>query len=196
MKYVVIALFAVFALNANSADKFQSPAKQPVLSDYQVGEKWVWQFKGVTVQGVVRAEGRDVRQVIDDNGVLSVKSQYGTIPVSDIVKPETSQTPRFKWPLEVGKKWTYESHWKSDDGTTGKTVQSVEVLSYKEETVSAGKFMAYTISYQGNVSNSRGYNAETEEIYLYSPKVKNFIKLTQKQDDYHYVEELVEYSKP
>jgi hypothetical protein len=26
-----------------------------------------------------------------------------TIPVSDIVKPEESETPRYKWPLEVGK---------------------------------------------------------------------------------------------
>lgn len=39
-------------------------------------------------------------------------------------------------------------------------------------------------------------NADSEEIYVYSPEVKNFIKLTQIQDDYRYVEELVEYTKP
>lgn len=196
MKSITFALFVLFTLNANSANKPHSPTEQPHASDYQVGEKWVWEFKGVTEQGEVRSEGRDVRQVIEENGALSVKSQYGTIAVSELVKPDTSETPRFKWPLQVGKTWTYESHWKSDDGTTGKTVQNVQVLAYKEEKVGAGKFMAYTISYKGKVSNSRGYNADTEEIYVYAPEVKNFIKLTQKQDDYHYVEELVEYSKP
>lgn len=196
VKYTIFTLFVLFTVSANSANIGQVFTAQPQIADYQVGERWVWQFKGVTDQGVVRAEGHDVRQVIEDNGVLSVKSQYGAIPVADIVKPETSETPRFKWPLVVGKTWIYENHWMSDDGTTGKTVQNVKILHYKEEAVSAGKFMAYTISYKGKISNSRGYNADSEEIYVYSPEVKNFIKLTQIQDDYRYVEELVEYTKP
>ncbi|UAB82557.1 beta-lactamase family protein [Marixanthomonas sp. SCSIO 43207] len=54
--------------------------------------------------------------------------------------------------------------------------------------------MAYTIHYHGNITNSRGYNAVVDEVWLYAPKVKNFIKLTQKQDDFVYNEELVEYS--
>ena len=196
MKYTIFTLFVLFTVSANSANKGQILTAQPQLADYQVGERWMWKFKGVTDQGVVRSEGHDVRKVIKDNGVLSVKSQYGVIPVSDIVKPETSETPRFKWPLVVGKTWTYENHWKSDDGTTGKTVQTAKILHYKEETVGAGKFMAYTIYYKGKISNSRGYNADSEEIYVYSPEVKNFIKLTQLQGDYRYVEELVEYTKP
>ena len=36
-----------------------------------------------------------------------------TIPVSDFVSPEVSETPRYKWPLEVGKKWKYEKSWTS-----------------------------------------------------------------------------------
>ncbi|MGQ8364437.1 hypothetical protein [Glaciecola sp. 1036] len=196
MKYLIVAVLALFTLSANSANTDQPSIEQPKLSDYRVGEKWIWEFKGVTTQGEVRSEGRDAREVVEDNGVLSIKTQHGLIPVSNIVKPITSDTPRFKWPLEVGKKWVYESHWESEDGTTGKTVQNVEVLSYKEETVGAGKFMAFTIAYKGTVSNSRGYIADSEEVYVYSPEVKNFIKLTQTQDDFHYVEELVEYSKP
>ena len=56
--------------------------------------------------------------------------------------------------------------------------------------------MAYTIRYVGLTTNSRGYSANEEEIWLYAPAVKNFIKLTQSQGDFLYVEELVEYSKP
>ena len=56
--------------------------------------------------------------------------------------------------------------------------------------------MAYTIQYKGRITNSRGYDAASDEIWLYAPAVKNFIKLTQKQDDFLYVEELSDYSKP
>jgi hypothetical protein len=49
--------------------------------------------------------------------------------------------------------------------------------------------------YKGKITNSRGYNADVEEVFLYAPEIKNLIKLTQSQSDYHYVEELIEYSK-
>ena len=72
----------------------------------------------------------------------------------------------------------------------------VEVLSYQEETVEAGTFLAYKIQFKGKITNSRGYSANADEVWLYAPEVKNFIKLTQIQDDFRYEEELIEYSKP
>ncbi|WP_252735651.1 MULTISPECIES: hypothetical protein [Zobellia] len=56
------------------------------------------------------------------------------------------------------------------------TIQNIsfitgEVLSYEEETVEAGTFMAYTIQYTGRTSNSRGYNADEKEVWLYAPAV-------------------------
>ena len=168
--------------------------KQPTISDYKVGEKWVWKYKGVTTKGEVRSEGRDKREIIEVNGELLITIGKDTTPVSEIVKPEVSNTPKYDWPLKVGKKWVYEENWTSQDGTTGKQQLNAEILSYKEEKVEAGTFMAYTIHYNGKITNSRGYNAVVDEVWLYAPKVKNFIKLTQKQDDFVYNEELVEYS--
>ncbi len=168
--------------------------KQPSISDYKVGEKWVWKYKGVTTKGEVRSEGRDKREIIEVNGELLMTIGKDTIPVTEIVKPEVSNTPKYDWPLKVGKKWVYEENWTSQDGTTGKQQLNAEILSYKEEKVEAGTFMAYTIHYNGKITNSRGYNAVVDEVWLYAPKVKNFIKLTQKQDDFVYNEELVEYS--
>lgn len=168
---------------------------QPVLSDYNLGEKWVWKYKGVTDEGEVRSDGTDTRTIVNFNGELGMTIDKDTVLVSDIVKPEDSETPRYKWPLEVGKTWTYEKDWTSQDGTTGKQSQDVEVLSFKEETVGAGTFMAYTITYKGTISNSRGYSAKTDEVWLYAPKIKNFIKMTQVQDGFSYTEELIEYSK-
>ena len=69
------------------------------------------------------------------------------------------------------------------------------LLSFKKEIVGAGTFMAYTIEYKGTVSNSRGYSAKTDEVWLYAPEIKNFIKMTQVQDGFSYTEELIEYSK-
>jgi hypothetical protein len=144
----------------------------------------------------VRSDGIDTREIVTFKGDLGITIGKDTIPVTEIVKPEESATPKYDWPLEVGKKWKYQNNWTSQDGTTGSQSQNAEVLSYQEETVEAGTFMAYTIKYTGKTTNSRGYSANETEVWLYAPTVKNFIKLTQNQGEFRYVEELIEYSKP
>ena len=168
---------------------------QPKLADYKKGETWVWKYKGVTTEGEIRADGQDSKKIISQNGELFMQTAAKAIPLAVIVQPVQSKTPRYHWPLQLGKKWTFEEHWTSDDGTTGATIQDAEVLSFKEETVQAGTFMAYTIRYKGKITNSRGYHADVEDIHLYAPELKTFIKLTQSQTDYLYIEELIEYSK-
>ncbi len=168
---------------------------QPTLADYNEGEKWVWQYKGVTGSGEVRAHGTDTKKIISNNGELFMVTASRTLPLSELVKPDNGQGARYNWPLQVGKTWTYEDHWESEDGTRGATIQDAEVLSFKPETVAAGTFMAYTIQYKGVMTNTRGYSASTEDIHVYAPALKTFIKLTQIQDDYLYVEELVEYAQ-
>ena len=196
MKFrIIISLTLIIFVGCNSP-KNPVISQQPTLADYQAGEKWVWKYKGVTKEGEVRSDGEDTREIVNIDGVLGMTIENDTIPVTDIVKPEDSETPKYDWPLEVGKKWKYENNWTSQDGTTGNQSQDAEILSYQEETVEAGTFMAYTIKYTGKITNSRGYNANEEEVWLYSPEVKSFIKLTQTQGDFFYVEELIEYSKP
>lgn len=196
MKNQIIIILALVILSACKDTPKSSTTYQPIQSDYQVGEKWVWKFKGVTTEGEVRSDGKDTREIVNTDGVLGMTIGKDTIPVTDIVKPEKSETPKYKWPLEVGKKWKYENNWTSQDGTTGNQSQDAEILSYQEETVEAGTFMAYTIEYTGKTTNSRGYSADEKEVWLYAPAIKNFIKLTQNQGDFLYVEELIEYSKP
>ena len=196
MKIQIVIFFALVMLSACKSPTKSGSTNQPTLADYQVGEKWVWKYKGVTTEGEVRSDGEDTREIVNINGVLSMTMGNDTIPVTDIVKPDESETPKYHWPLEVGKKWKYENNWTSQDGTTGNQSHDAEIVSYQEETVEAGTFMAYTIKYTGKTTNSRGYNANEEEVWLYAPEVKNFIKLTQTQGDFLYVEELIEYSKP
>lgn len=196
MKNRFILLVALVILSACNDGTKTSITHQPTVADYTEGEKWVWKYKGVTTAGEVRSDGTDTRKIVKFDGELGMTIGKDTIPVTEIAKPEESDTPKYDWPLEVGKKWKYENNWTSQDGTTGNQSQTATVLSFQEETVEAGTFMAYTIEYTGTTSNSRGYNADEKEVWLYAPSVKNFIKLTQDQGDFHYVEELIEYSKP
>jgi|TARA_B110001454_G_C12682939_1_gene418906 hypothetical protein len=196
MKNLILILLATLMHSACSERTKSTITQQPSLADYSVGEKWVWKYKGVTTEGEVRSDGKDTREIVNIDGVLGMTVGKDTIPVTEIVKPEESKTPKYDWPLELGKKWKYENNWTSQDGTTGNQNQNVEILSYKEETVEAGTFMAYTIEYTGKITNSRGYSADEKEVWLYAPAVKNFIKLTQNQGDFLYVEELIKYSKP
>lgn len=184
-----VLLFSFCCLAAGS-----DTTPQPKFADYQDGETWVWKYKGVTTSGEIRADGQDTKKIISQNGELFMQTAAKAILLAALVKPVESKTPRYSWPLQLGKKWTFEEHWTSDDGTKGATIQDAEVLSYKEETVQAGTFMAYTIKYKGKITNSRGYHADVEDIHLYAPQLKTFIKLTQKQSDYLYVEELINYS--
>ena len=197
-KYQHLVMLFVLVITAfySCANDISTVTKQPTLSDYTVGEKWVWKYKGVSAEGEVRSAGEDTREIVSQDGVLGMVVGTDTIPITDIVKPEESETPRYDWPLEIGKKWKYEKNWTSEDGTTGSQNQDVEILSFKEETVEAGTFMAYTIQYQGTITNSRGYSADTKEIWWYAPAVKNFIKLTQIQDGFSYEEELKQYANP
>ena len=196
MKNQILLLLALVLFSACNNSTKLNTTNQPTLKDYQLGEKWIWKYKGVTSEGEVRSDGTDTREVVNYDGALGMTIGKDTIPVTEIVKPEESETPKYDWPLEVGKKWKYENSWTSQDGTTGNQSQNAEVLSYQEETVEAGTFMAYTIKYTGKTTNSRGYSANETEVWIYAPAVKNFIKLTQNQGDFHYVEELIEYSKP
>ncbi len=191
-------LFIILAIMMSSCfKKHEKITHRPTLKDYAIGEKWTWKYKGVSGEGEVRSKGVDVKEIVNLNGEVALTSGNDTILVSNILKPITSKTPRFKWPLEVGKKWKYETSFTSaDKSNTGTYSQNAEVISYKEETVEAGTFMAYTIEYKGGITTSKGVFSKTDDIIVYAPKVKNFIKMTQIQDGFSYVEELIEYSSP
>jgi len=196
MRIQFLTLISAILFFACDNPKKSDFTQKPTLEDYHIDEKWVWRYKGVSTAGEVRSDGIDTRTIVKTDDGLGMTIGNDTIPLTEIVKPDESKSPKYDWPLEVGKKWKYENNWTSQDGTTGSQSQHAEVLSYQEETVEAGTFMAYTIKYTGRTTNSRGYEADEEEVWLYAPKVKTFIKLTQTQGDFLYVEELIEYSSP
>ena len=198
-KYLYLTLLCAITISMLSScfKQHEKVTNRPTVKDYTIGEKWTWKYKGVSGEGEVRSEGVDIKKIVNLKGALALTSDNDTILVSKILKPITSKTPRFKWPLEVGKKWKYETSFTSADGSnTGTYSQSAEVISYKKETVEAGIFMAYTIQYKGGITTSKGVFSKTDDIIVYAPKVKNFIKMTQIQEGFSYSEELIEYLSP
>ena len=94
-----IIVLAVISMLSTCSENIPLVAEQPTLTDYTVGEKWIWKYKGVTTEGEVRSDGEDVRKTVKMPYGLGMIIGKDTIPVSEIVKPETSETPRYKWPL-------------------------------------------------------------------------------------------------
>ena len=189
-----IYLIVVLTFNACAIVPKHSATKRPTLKDYEIGEKWTWKYKMIA-EGEIRSEGQVSREVVDCNGDLAFDDGNDTLKISTIVDQKPSKTPKYDWPLQVGKKWRYKYNWGINDGTKGESSQDVVVASFNEVAVAAGKFMAYKIEYKGRVTNSRGYDAIWEDIWWYAPAIKTFIKHTQDDGSGLYVKELINYTK-
>ncbi|WP_025864192.1 hypothetical protein [Prolixibacter bellariivorans] len=188
---VILQLTALLLLLSGCSP---STTNKPSLNDYKIGEKWVWNWKR-TVEGEVRAEGKDIQEVVDYHGELGFWNGNDTVRISTTLDQKQSSTPFRSWPLYVGKKWKYESEWENNEGTKGKTSQDAEVVSFGEVTVAAGKFMAYKIEYKGMVTNSRGYKGKMSDTWWYAPELKTYIKHVNNDGYGVYKNELISYSK-
>ena len=205
--YTILVLIAFITLNAckkESATTTTDPAtsditsstpvtSEPTLNDHRIGEKWVWLEKSVA-EGKIRWEGKELQEVVTFKCNLGFWNGKDTILISNTLNQEQSSTPYWSWPLKVGKKWKYESEWKNAEGTPMTTSMDVEVVSYGEEAVLAGRFEAYKIEYKGTITNSIGGSSEIHEVYWYAPELKVNIKKVQDDGYGSYVLELYDYN--
>ena len=191
----MITIIASFLMNSCNYTA-STVTNQPTINDYEVGEKLTWDWRR-SVDGKVLHQGEDYKEVVSYKNTLGF--YYGnndTIKIATVLAKKPSKTPRYNWPFKVGKKWKYEVKWGNDEGTTGKTSQDAEIVSYEEVTVMAGKFMAYKIEYKGRISNSRGFDGALVDVWWYAPALKSYIKHTQDDGEGLYVNELIKYSRP
>ncbi|MGB0523531.1 MAG: hypothetical protein ACPGJS_11260 [Flammeovirgaceae bacterium] len=197
MKHIIIVFVALVTISACSSKTESLLTQKPTLNDYKSGEKWVWKWKS-TLDGEVRGEGEDIREVVDYHGALGFWNGFDTIQVSTALKQTKNNTPFRDWPLQVGKKWLFESEWTNESGSKGKTSQHAEIISFEELATTAGKFWAYQIKYQGTMENyDVGGKGEVTDFWWYCPELKTDIKHI--QDDgkgFIYTSELISYSKP
>lgn len=194
MYVAALMIFSACSSTPKTTAKDRSTEK-PTLNDYKIGEKWTWKWQR-SVDGEIRAQGEDYQEVVKYKNALGFYYGRDTLAITTVLNEKPSETPRYDWPLKVGKKWKYEMEWKNNEGTTGKTSQDVEIVSYNEETVAAGKFMAYKIVYKGRITNSRGFDGKLEDIWWYAPALKTYIKHIQNDGEGIYINELIKYSTP
>lgn len=195
-KYQILLILCIAAITVvySCANKTATITKKPTLNEYTIGENWSWDWKR-SVNGEVRAQGKDYQEVVRFNKGIGFYNGIDTLQTATFMAMETSETPLFDWPLEVGKKWKYEVKWSNNEGTTGKTSQNAEVVSFKVEPFAGGKFMAYKIVYKGRITNSRGFDGKLEDVFWYAPAIKSYIKHTQDDGEGLYINELTKYSK-
>lgn len=190
MKKILFLLTAILIFTGCTTSR----TNKPTLKDYKIGEKWGWKWSR-SVDGEIRAQGKDFKEVVDYHGELGFWNGADTVLISTILDQKQSSTPFRDWPLYVGKKWKYESEWENNEGTKGKTSQDAEVVSFEEITVPAGKFMVYKIEYKGMVTNSRGYKGKMSDTWYYAPELKTYIKHVNNDGYGIYTNELISYSK-
>lgn len=196
MKKYAVLLLTIGLLNACTtapATKTEEAiSEKPSLNEYNIGEKWTWLEKSVAGEKI-RWEGEERMEVVDFNGGLGLWNGSDTVEVVNDSDQNQSSTPFRDWPLKVGKKWKYESEWKNAEGTAMITSQDVEVVSYGEVVVLAGRFMAYKIEHKGTFTNTRSGSGKMNDTYWYAPALKMNIKHVQDDGYGSYVLELYDY---
>lgn len=85
------------------------------------------------------------------------------------------------FPLEVGKRWRYETDWVfKPKGSNGTSVVDVAVLAYEKVTVPAGEFDAFKLSSRESLSGTSPigsqYAGETTRTYWYAPAARAVVK--------------------
>ena len=191
--YVVAILIFSACSNVPKPSTTEIVTKKPTLSDYEIGEKWTWKWKRTT-EGKTRGEGEAYQEVVKFKNSLGF-SRNGTD--TTLIANEINNnrgTSYLRWPLKVGKKWVFDEDWESYDGTKGHTKQEAEVVSFEELTVAAGKFMAYKVLLKGRMTNERGFDGKTIDIWWYAPAIRKYVKHTQDDGAGLYVKELINYS--
>jgi len=177
----VAGLLAALALLLAAPAALAQPALRP---DIRVGDQWqfavydsvptrvpnrTWVVTAVTPDGIEGTENGAPLRLTHDLNVLD--------------SPRSSETNpgQLRFPLEVGKRWNYESRWTfKAKGSTGAIAMAVEVQARERVAVPAGSFDAYRLLARGKLGGTSPinstYDADTTTTYWYSPSARAVVK--------------------
>ncbi len=195
----LFAILALLIISACNTSVKPVTATEPIIKDYVVGEQWEYTYKS-TSEGKIMNEGKTTKEVVAYKNGLGFSYGKDTIQITNPAS-EKSATPNKDWPLEVGKKWRYESEAPNGVGDRMTIKQDVEVISYGDVTVKSGTFKAFKIVYTGTIRNHKYSKTGglSNDVWWYAPALKSYIKHTQDNGDvfnFSYVNELSKYHKP
>lgn len=152
--------------------------------DVRVGDQWqfvvyytvlstipnrTWLITSVTGAGIEGTENGDPLILTHDLGVVE--------------SPRTRESnPRLLgFPLEVGKRWRYESDWVfKPKGAKGSLAVEVLVAAYEKVAVAAGEFDAFKLTSRETLGGTSPvgsqYAGETTRTYWYAPAARAIVK--------------------
>jgi hypothetical protein len=153
----------------------------PATTSFKVGDKWEW--RRVDSRSKLQDQQR-TRAVVNVEGDLQFLDGTKNVKIADQFinsAYDPSSKPWRAWPLEVGRKWIFDSTWRRPDGVTGTVTQDVEVVAFEEVAVPAGKFMAYRIEHRGTYRSSQGNSGKQNDTFWFAPDALADVK--QVRDD-------------
>ena len=177
MRATAIALLALLAGNA-IAQKAERP-------EVKVGDEWrfavyytepstkpsrTWIITSVAASGIEGTENGDPLKLTPDLNVLD--SPNGT----------QSNPNDLRFPLEVGKRWRYDTDWHfRPKNSRGKHAIEVLVVAWEKIKTAAGEFDAFkviaTAKQSGTSPIGSKYDGELIRTYWYAPAARAVVKL-------------------
>lgn len=129
----------------------------------------VWIVKSVTPNAIEGTENGQPLLLTPELNVLDSPRQ-------------AESNPRLlSFPLQVGKRWHYESNWTfKPKGSSGSIATNVEVLGREVVAVPAGEFDAFKLFAKGALGGmspmNTFYAGETNTTYWYAPSARAIVK--------------------
>ena len=169
----VLALVASFA-HAQRAD----------LPDIKVGDRWkfaVYYTVPSTVPNrswVITSVSPTTIEGTEDGEPLTLTRELNVVSSPR----STESNPRaLSFPLEVGKRWSFDSDWVfKPKRSAGSVTVDVSVVGHEKITVQAGRFDAFKLTATGRLRGTSPINSqyagETTETYWYAPAARAIVK--------------------
>lgn len=134
-----------------------------------IAQPRVWEITAVTSEGIEATEdGLPLRLTHELNVVESPRTR--------------ESNPRLlSFPLSIGKRWQYDSHWEfKPKGSKGEYSVRVEVVSFEKVTVPAGVFEAFKLmareALSGRSPIGTHYSGEVTRTYWYAPAARAVVR--------------------
>ena len=159
-------------------------AQKADLPDVKTGDEWKFAVY-YTVPSVTPNRAWVITSVTPDRieGTENGDPLILTRELNVLESPRTreSNPKALAFPLEVGKRWRYDSDWVfKPKASKGSTTVDVTVVAHERIAVPAGEFDAFKLTASGSLRgtspiNSR-YAGNTTETYWYAPTVRAIVK--------------------
>jgi len=182
-RVVLISCVLFFSINV-----FAESADAPAVN---IGDRWEWQHTNALVNESDKTIIEDVIEL--NNSEIKVRERLKGRPdfgiaiftqewnPKDVIDAKYEPLLRlFKFPLEVGEKWTDTCDKRLlSTGKHGKFSVKGEVLGQEQITTPAGKFDTYKVKVILDAvgTDEDANTGHNEDIYWYAPEVKNYVRL-------------------